>query len=73
MKSSWVVAIVLVLSFAFGLTALIVGEQQKSKGGETVYGSDGTSAHVSLVKLEDGTRCAVVVGMYKGGISCDWK
>lgn len=24
-------------------------------------------------QLKDGTRCAVMVGDYKGGISCDWR
>jgi hypothetical protein len=57
----------------FGGVFLITNTSPKPNAGETVYGSDGTSAHVSLVRLEDGTRCAVVVGMYKGGISCDWK
>lgn len=68
-----------ILAVGLGIAATIFGgaflltESRKPNNGETVYGTDGTSAHVSVVKLEDGTRCAVVVGMYKGGISCDWK
>lgn len=30
-------------------------------------------ASVSLVEIEDGTMCAVLVGSGKGAISCDWK
>lgn len=44
--------------------------------------SGNTQAHVSdgygegevkLVMLQDGTRCAVLIGYSKGGIHCDWK
>lgn len=33
----------------------------------------GYAGDVVEVKLEDGTRCAVMLGHNKGGISCDWK
>ncbi len=36
--------------------------------------SDGWGeADVKLVILKDGTRCAALIGAYKGGIHCDWK
>jgi hypothetical protein len=73
MNKSWWMAVSGILIVMFGGVFLLSTSIPKPNAGETVYGSDGTSAHVSLVKLEDGTRCAVVVGMYKGGISCDWK
>ncbi len=42
-------------------------------GAEEAVVSDGWgSADVRLVKLSDGTRCAVLIGSYKGGITCDW-
>lgn len=31
------------------------------------------SGDVQLVTLSDGTKCAVLIGMYKGAISCNWK
>ena len=31
------------------------------------------AAGVQLITLEDGTKCAVIVGYQKGGISCGWK
>ncbi len=30
-------------------------------------------ARVEEYALKDGTRCAVLIGSGKGGISCDWK
>lgn len=33
----------------------------------------GGAAGIQLVTLEDGTRCAAMVGYQKGGISCNWK
>ena len=47
------------------------GNQSSSTSATTV--SDGWgSADVTLVTLRDGTRCATLVGAYKGGITCDW-
>jgi len=34
--------------------------------------SDSYIGYVSEIYLEDGTRCAVMMGYYKGGLSCDW-
>ena len=33
----------------------------------------GGSAVVEMHTLPDGTRCAVLVGYQKGGITCDWE
>lgn len=45
-----------------------------SKGDTQASISDGWGdADVKLVTLKDGTRCAVLIGLYKGGIHCDWK
>jgi hypothetical protein len=41
------------------------GEVTSSSG---FYGGD-----VVETTLKDGTRCAVFVGSYKGGVSCDWR
>lgn len=36
--------------------------------------SDGYgSGDVVLVHLKDGTRCAALIGYYKGAIHCDWR
>jgi len=29
-------------------------------------------AEIRLVTLEEGTRCVIVLGLYKAAISCDW-
>ena len=39
----------------------------------TVTSVDGARADVRMVTLEDGTRCAVLIGVYKGALSCDWR
>lgn len=33
----------------------------------------GGSADVIEYYLDDGTRCAILVGAYKGSIDCNWK
>ena len=34
---------------------------------------DGMGAgEVKLIRLTDGTKCAVLIGYQKGAISCDW-
>ena len=40
--------------------------------GDIVVGNSWGSGAVTEILLEDGTRCAVLIGGYKGGISCDW-
>lgn len=32
-----------------------------------------TSEKVELIRLKDGTRCAVYHGYIEGSISCDWR
>jgi hypothetical protein len=40
--------------------------------GRDVSGADG-KGEVKLVVLEDGTKCAVLIGYNKGAITCNWK
>jgi phosphopantothenate synthetase len=42
-----------------------------SPGATDVSGSAG-NGEVKVIALEDGTRCAVLIGSGKGAISCDW-
>ena len=63
-------------SLAFGLSVWLYGcgghsEEQKPDGSLRVT-NGGFGDHVKIVVLEDGTRCAVLIGLKKGGISCDW-
>lgn len=45
-----------------------------SKGDTQATISDGWGdADIKLVTLKDGTRYAALVGVYKGGITCDWE
>jgi len=48
------------------------GAPEKTANGTLVSSSGGT-AEVQEITLSDGTRCAVMVGVYKAGISCDWR
>jgi hypothetical protein len=43
-----------------------------AKDDSAVSTNGGYSISVKEVTLSDGTRCAVAVGAYKGGIDCDW-
>ena len=40
--------------------------------GKDVSGADGRG-EVKLVVLDDGTKCAVLIGYAKGAITCNWK
>lgn len=44
------------------------GDSQVVKERYQVY-----ETFVSIIVLEDGTRCAVSDGYYSGGIDCEWK
>lgn len=45
----------------------------ESKGDTQAQVSDGLAeADIKLVVLKDGTRCAVLIGSYKGAIHCSW-
>ena len=35
--------------------------------------TDGYSASVRMITTTDGTRCAILVGLERGGITCDWE
>lgn len=41
-------------------------------GAVTVSDGNG-AATVQLITLTDGTKCAAMVGYYKGAISCNWR
>lgn len=49
-------------------------EQERTVNGKDTVNiaTDGYDAAVRMVTTTDGTRCAVMVGMSRGGISCDW-
>ncbi len=51
--------------------AALSGCTMTSPGAQDVSGSAG-GAEVKVITLDDGTRCAVLVGYQKGAISCDW-
>ncbi len=34
--------------------------------------SNGYEANIKIYTLEDGTKCAYLIGFSKGGISCNW-
>lgn len=38
----------------------------------TLSGAGGKAA-VMEIQLDDGTRCAVLIGAYQGAIDCDWR
>lgn len=59
-----------------GVTALIMllSAACGKQGDTQATISDGADkGDVVLVTLKDGTRCAVLIGLKKGAISCDWK
>lgn len=64
----------IVITLAAMITLAGCGEQVAKKvGTDTVDVSlGGYSAYVRMVTTTDGTRCAVMVGMDRGGITCDW-
>lgn len=35
--------------------------------------NSGGSGSVQEIYLKDGTHCAILIGYYKGSISCNWK
>lgn len=44
------------------------------KGENTVnVATNGYDAAVRIIRTTDGTRCAVMVGYGRGGITCDWE
>lgn len=61
-----VLILVGIAALLFG--ALIYVDVTKSD----VRSATGDSANIIEYKLEDGTRCAVLIGYNKGSIDCDW-
>jgi len=53
--------------------AIISGCAVSSPGTEIQVSEGLGSADVKLVKLSDGTKCAILVGYNKSSIACDWK
>ena len=50
-----------------------VPQQRPVFGGVVVGDAYNGIGTVQTIQLEDGTRCAVLIGYRKGAISCDWK
>lgn len=55
------------------LLALLVAGCSEPRAPNKVGSFSGGEAVVEEHVLSDGTRCAVMVGLYKGGITCDWR
>ena len=67
------------LMFLFGILALLAGCGSGVKDTQADTGHHGTrvsngygTGTIYLVVLEDGTKCAALIGEYKGAISCNW-
>lgn len=43
-----------------------------TSSGPIIVENHGVPTVVRMVTLEDGTKCAVLIGYRKGGIDCDW-
>jgi len=48
-------------------------EMASENRGPSIVSGGGGYGEVKEVRLSDGTRCVVLIGSSKGGISCDWK
>lgn len=59
-------------SLAVVVLLLVLSGCNTSPGAQDVSSSSGRG-EVKIVKLEDGTTCAVLIGYRKGAISCNWK
>lgn len=58
--------------FAFWLGLLVILAAAVMSSGCVAGDAAEPTGQVREVKLTDGTRCALFVGYYKGGITCDW-
>ena len=48
--------------------------EQDRKHTETLStNTAGYGGTIKLVKLDNGTRCAILINGYAGGLSCDWR
>ena len=55
------------------LAAGCEGNTVKDAGAGWTYISDGMgSAAIREITLPSGTRCAALIGYYKGALTCDW-
>lgn len=55
------------------LLAIVISGCGATPDSEAYVSNGWGAADIKLVSLSDGTRCAVLVGTYKGAISCNWK
>ena len=60
------------LVVSIGLVGCIDNDEQSNLG-QKISNGEGTTANVLVIKLEDCTPCAVLIGYYRGAIDCDWK
>ncbi len=59
------------MKIAMAVVVLILAGCGNSPGQDVTDGMG--SGRVTMVRLDDGTRCAVLVGYSKGAIDCDWQ
>lgn len=57
---------------AFWLGLIVILAAAVTCGGCMAGEAVDSSGQVRELKLEDGTRCVLFAGYYKGGITCDW-
>jgi hypothetical protein len=67
----WVVVISISVS-VISISGALMMPPTPTKNSVNVSGMDG-HAEVKMITLPDGTRCAILVGPYKGAVDCDWK
>lgn len=76
-KAFGLVEIMIIIAIIAMFVALVVPyiltERKNEEEGIRVTESLHVDGTIKEVYLEDGTRCAVLIGDRKGGISCDWK
>lgn len=63
----------LLLILAGLLAACSEGTAPATPPKRTNIAGSGYSAEVAEVELKDGTRCAVLLGPSRGGITCNWR
>lgn len=62
------------MRYAMLFVLLLAGCGSKPDGVKSHYVSDGNcSGEVKLIVLQDGTKCAVLIGYYKAALHCNWK
>jgi hypothetical protein len=61
---------------AIALIAVLTacGREVSPKSDGWIYvQDDGGSASIKEITMPSGTRCVVMIGMYKAAMSCDWR